>query len=323
MIKFKAQNNPGYQNLSPKARIAPFFFCAFLLFSIFSLCACNLSFAQDKIIAVVNNDIITQKDLDDFINFTRVQLARQYDEQKVEKEIQNIKKDLLDRLIEDRLIMQEAKKSEVKVDESRVKEKIEEIRKKYGSDAELNNSLKRQGLVLADLENKIREQLLMYSIVDSKVRSKVAVNPGEITDFYYKNADEFKVSEEREFDSINLDDENLAKEVCNKLRAGENLMDLSIKYTLKINKLSARKGGELRKDIEDAVFGLKINEVSDPVKSQDSFYVFRLTNIIPPRQESFSEAKDNIYKYILDKKMQEGLVDWLVQLKKKSYIKIM
>ncbi len=63
-------------------------------------------FAQDKIAAIVNNDIITQKDLDDFLNFMRIQLSQDYSGKELENKIQAMKPDLLDRLIEDRLILQ-------------------------------------------------------------------------------------------------------------------------------------------------------------------------------------------------------------------------
>ncbi|MFA6216235.1 MAG: peptidyl-prolyl cis-trans isomerase [Candidatus Omnitrophota bacterium] len=281
-------------------------------------------FAADKMIAVVNNDIITQKDLDDFINFTYVQLSREYPEDQVQQKITSIKSDLLDRLIEDRLILQEAKKKDTQIDETRVKEKLSEIRKRYTSEAEFQSSLAVQGLVAADLDKRIREQMLMYTVVETQVRAKININPGEVTDFYYKNIKDFKLPEQREFDSIEAEDEKIAQEVHNKLAAGESLIDLSLKYPVKINKLSARGGGqELRKEIEDAVFNLTIGELSQPVKSEGYFYVFKLNTIIPPKEQSFEEAQHEIYRFIFEKKMQEELLTWVEGLKKQAYIKIL
>ena len=37
----------------------------------------SLVYAQDKIIAIVNNEVVTQKDLDDFLNFMRMQLSQE------------------------------------------------------------------------------------------------------------------------------------------------------------------------------------------------------------------------------------------------------
>ena len=293
--------------------------CGFFVAAI----ATNFAFAEKKIVAVVNSDIITEQDLDDFVVFMRVQLSKGFNPSQVDERIQSMKTDLLDRLIEDRLILQEAKKNKIKVDEKRVKERLDEIKKHYASDKEFENALALQGLVLADMESRIREQLLMYSIVDAKVRSKVAVNPGEITDFYYKNVDQFKSPEQREFESINAPEEAVAKEVYTKLKAGTEVMDLSIQYALQLSKLTARAQGELKKEIEDAVFNLKVGEISQPVHIDDGYYIFRLLKIIPARTEEFSEVQDEIYKFVFNKKLQEEMLKWLDELKKGSYIKIM
>jgi peptidyl-prolyl cis-trans isomerase SurA len=309
------------QNLT---RVPLFLLIVCSVFFVFSPQAAGTASAVDKMIAVVNSDIITQKDLDDFINFTYVQLSREYPEDQVQQKIASIKSDLLERLIEDRLILQEAKKQDARIDETRVKEKLAEIRKRYNSEAEYQSSLATQGLVTADLEKRIREQMLMYTIVETQVRAKISINPGEVTDFYYKNRKDFKVPEQREFDSLEAEDEPTAQEVYTKLAAGENLIDLSLKYPVKINKLSARGGGqELRKEIEEAVFNLKVGELSHPIKSEGYFYVFKLNNIIPPKEQSFEEAQQEIYRFIFEKKMQEELLKWVEGLKKQAYIKIM
>lgn len=279
-------------------------------------------FAQDKIIAVVNNDIVTQKDLNDFINFMRMQLSKEYEGKELEKRIQSMKLDLLDRLIEDRLILQEAKKNNIKCDENRVKARINEIKRHYTSEVEFQNDLAKQGLVQADIESKIREQLLMYNIVEQKVRDKIVVRPDEVTDFYNKNIKEFHTGEERELEVIVLENEDLARTLVYNLKSGQKLEDLATRYPITVNQLKARHGEELRKDIEDAVFKLTIGEISDPIKVDDKYYIFKLDNIIPSRQLTLSEVQDKIHNFLLEKKMQEELKEWLDELKKQSYIKV-
>lgn len=295
------------------------FICSFS----FSLLSSNfVCFAQDKIIAIVNSDIVTQKDLNDFINFTRVQMAAEYQGEQLESKIQSIKLDLLDRLIEDRLILQEAKRNKISIDENRVKAKIDEIKKRYGSEVEFRNTLLKQGFVQADIESKIKEQLLMYSIIDMKIKSKIVINPSEVTNYYEENIEKFKLSEQREFEAISITDENLAKEIVNNLKNGRNLQELTQEYSLSLNKLSARGDGELKKEIEEAVFKLNLGQVSEPVKIEDSYYIFKMNKIIPPRQPNISEVQDGIYAFLFEKRMQEEIIKWLDDLKKQSYIKI-
>ncbi len=278
--------------------------------------------AEDKIIAIVNCDVITQKDLNDFIGFMSMQLSRDYKGRELEEKIQSMKLDLLDRLIEDRLILQEAKKNNVKIDENRVKARINEIKKRYPSDAEFKDDLAKQGLIQADIESRTREQLLMYEIVEQMVKDKIIIRPDEVTSFYNKNIKEFVSGEERELETVALENDDLARTVSYELRAGKKLVDLAAKYPLTVNKLNARRQ-ELRKDIEDTVFKLDISEVSNPVKIDDKYYVFKLDNIIPARQLSLPEVQDKIYAFIFEKKMQEKLTKWLDELKQKSYIKIL
>ncbi len=280
-------------------------------------------FAEDKIIAIVNKDVITQKDLDDFIHFPRVQLSGQFTERKLEDKIEGMKPDLLQRLIEDRLILQEEKKMGIKIDRNRIKARISEIRKNYGTDFGFQESLKKQGMVEADIESKIEDQLLMYNIIEGKIKTKIIIKPAEVTDFYTKNIPDFQAEEEREFDSIVVNSENTARDISRGLKEGKALGDLLKQYNLQANKVSAQRGRELRKDIEDALFKLNKDEVSEPLKIGDSFYIFKITNIIPPRQQSLSEVQDSIYSFLHDKKMQEELTKWLDELKKNAFIKIL
>jgi parvulin-like peptidyl-prolyl isomerase len=285
------------------------------------LCAHKL-FAQDKIIAIVNNDVITQKDLQEFTNFMKMQLAQQYSGRELEKRIQDTQGELLNKLIEDRLILQEAKKSNIKVEEARVKARLNEIKIRYPSEFDFQQDLSRQGLVPADIETKIKEQMLMHGVIEEEVRSKVSVKPEEVTVFYNENKDKFVSPEEREVLMVALENEDQAKSFSFNFRSGEKLEDLAVRYPVNVNRITARLDGELRKDIETVIVGLHINEISSPVKIDDKFYVFKLENITPAKPMPLSEAQENVYNYLAGAKMQEVLSKWLDGLKKDAYIKI-
>lgn len=280
-------------------------------------------FAQDKIVAIVNNDAITQKDLGDFVNFMRMQLSQELKEDELENRIESLKSQLLEKLIEDRLILQEAKKNNIRISEGRVKARIDEVRKRYQTEADFQRALIQQGLTLADIELKIKEQLLTYSVIDIKVKSKIIVKPFEVTDFYYKNIEKFKTPEQREVSSMAIDGVALANDLFKQLNRGGDFSDISSKYSLIVNRLRIHRNGELRLEAEEVIFKLKIGEISRPFKINDSFYIFRLDDIIAVRQQTLPEAQEAIYAFLLDKKMQEELERWLTDLKKKSYVKIL
>jgi len=281
------------------------------------------AYAQDKIVAVVNNDVITQKDLNDFINFMRIQLAQQYKGKELEAKLDEAKKGLVGKLVEDRLVLQQAKTDGLKVDENRVKARMNEIRRRYGFTSEFQRDLAKQGLVPADIENKIREQMLMYYEVEFKVKNRVIVRPDEVTQFYNTKGSDIKTPEFYQVTTVTLETEDLADAFSYNWRAGQKLEDLLSRYPATVNRLEVARGQNLRKDIEEQVFKLGISEISKPIFIDGQYYVFKLDNIVPSIQPSLDEVKEKIKEVVFQEKMQQEMNKWLDELKKKSYIKIL
>ena len=261
--------------------------------------------------------------MNDFISFTRMQLSQQTKDQKqIEDKIQEIKSDLLNKLIEDRLVLQQAKKENIRVDENRVKARVDELKARYGSGARLEETIQSQGLTLADLENRFREQLMSYSIIEYKVKSKINVNPSEVTAFYQGHLAEFSIGEEREFELINTKDEFALRQASVDLKEGLSFEEVAKKYNLTVSSITAAVGGQLNKEIEAAVFKLKLQEISAPIKFQDTYYIFRLVSVLAPKQATLAEVQDEIYAYLYNKKIQDKMTSWLDEIRKKVYIKV-
>lgn len=295
-----------------------------IMFLIFSLPGLTITatYAQDKIIAVVNCDVITQKDLDDYTNFMRMQLSQDYSGKLLDEKIESMRSEFLNKLIEDRLILQEAKKNNVIIDTNMVKARIEEIKKSYSSDADFQEALTQQGLVLADLQERLEDQMMMIGIIDKEVRDKLRVSPVEVTEFYQAQEKEFQVPEQWEFSTLSFEDDTLTRKIPGELKKGATLEDLEKKYSLSLNKLNAEKNGQLRKEIAVNVFKLKPGEFSEPIKVEDKYFIFRLDKIIPPQQLSLSEVKDKVHALVMNAKMEKAIADWLARLKEQAYIKI-
>lgn len=301
-----------------------YFVLSFVLavFCLLSFGSLSSIYAEDKIVAIVNNEVITQKDLDDFLNFMRMQLSRDYKGKELETKVAERRKDLLNRLIDDRLILQEANKEKVVYDVSRVKARVAEVKKRYNSDAEFQADLMKQGLTQADIEKRIKEQFLMFIIIEGKVRNKVSVAPVEVTNFYEQNKNDFVAPVGRELDAFAFENEDLAKSFSYSLRSGQKAEDLASRYPFTVNRISVGTGEMLKKEIDEAVASLGLNEDSGPVRIEGKYYVFRVTDIIPSRVLSLGEVQNEIHAFLIEKKTQEKLASWLDELKKKSYIKI-
>ncbi|MCX5706372.1 MAG: peptidyl-prolyl cis-trans isomerase [Candidatus Omnitrophica bacterium] len=249
-----------------------------------------------------------------------MQLSREYTGRELEEKIGKMKLDLLNRLIEDKLILQEARKENINVDNSRIKGKIIEIKKRYPSEVDFQNDLIKQGLTQGDLEKKIREQFLMYNVVELKVRRKIIVKPEEVTDFYEKNKKDFTSREVREVEVISVENKDLADSLVYNLRKGDKIEALVGRYPVTVNNLTMTEGEGLKKETENTVFKLGINEVSNPAIIDDKCYIFKVVNISPSQQFNLLEVQDKIYAFLFDKKMQENLAKWIDELKDQSYI---
>lgn len=293
----------------------------FVISALVALSLAGVARAQDRIVAVVNNEVITQKDMDAFTTFTRIQLSQKFSGQGLEDKLASMKKDLLQRLIEDRLILQEAKKSEVKVDEGRVKAKMAEVKKRYESEKDFNDALVQQGLSAGDIESRIKDQMMMYSLIDVKIRSKIQVKPAEITAYFQENKQEMVTPERREVASLSAETEGAARELANQLRQGKSIDALAAERNIKVNSFTSRPG-ELKKEADEAIFGLKQGDVSVPVNVNGAYYVFTLTRILPLESRSLTDVQDQIHDVLFEKKMQEAVTAWLDDVRKTAYIKI-
>jgi len=295
-----------------------------IIFFLFCFLSSGAVFAEDKIVAIVNSEVVTQKDLDEFLNFARLQLSsenKNVNAGTLDKKIISMKGDLLQKLIEDRIIVQQAKKEKIKIDETRLQGKIEEVKRHYGSDERFQEALKEQGLVQSDIESKMREQALMFTMIDTAVRKKILINPTDVTAYYQQNTDDFRVPEQLDIDSLVMDNQDKAQEVFRSIKSGKDIAAVASGESLMVNKMSASRG-QLRKEIEEAVFKLKAGEITQPLKIDDKFYIFRLNGTIPAHLMPLSEVRDKIYTFLYNKKMEENLASWLDGLKKNSYIKI-
>jgi len=275
--------------------------------------------ADESILAVVNEEVITSKDLKDFLNFMRLQYSSEKDKAQVDEDLERMKPELLKKLVEDRLILQEAKRLKINIDKNLLSARIEQIKKRYPTDRDFQEALNAQGLTLADIENRIREQMLIYQVIEKNIKSKVVIHPEEVNLFYTQHKEKFLEPEKRELFVFIFNNELDAHNLKEKLK--QEGIDKAINDSyLNIKHIDGVERGQLKKEFDEVVFLLKENEVSEVIKMDNQYYIFFLKKIIPAYQKSLEEVKGNIYNILFEKKMDEELDKWLDQLYKKSYV---
>ncbi len=288
----------------------------FVTLALFCLLACP-AFGQevDKIVAIVNSDVVTEQDLAVFMKVANVAL------EKMDADPKDLHRLFVERLVEDHLILQEAEALQLRTDEAVIDERIRDMKFRAGSGVAFDQALRSQGLSLTELRAKLREQYLVYAVIQREVRAKVMVTPREVTDYYQENPSMFSVPESALVDTVFVEEEGQAASVREALAQGEAYDTVFEKYSKRAD-LGVVRRGQLKKELEDFIFHLEPGVASEPYPFDTGFYVFLLRRIEPPSRRPLDEVKAEIKKALESEKFEKAYKEWIEGLKEKAYISI-
>ncbi len=304
--------------------------CLASLIVIFILTCHPPAFAlNDAIIAVVNDEVITLKNLSDYLRASYLQLRSEgKSEEEIEQIIAELEQRGLEKLIEDRLIIQAAKKAGMEIRPRLIDERIEEIRKRYPSEKAFIEALTAEGLSITDLRTKINEQYLIQFMADMEVRSKIFVNPQEVTEYYAENKDEFKRPLRLNLDSIFIkyksdqkEERQRAKEAYAKLKQGADFREVAKEYS-DTPGIGIIKKGDLLPNLEEAIFKLAVEEITPPLETDNGIFIFKLLGKIPEEIPPIEKVKTEITDRVFQMKFRERFLRWLDKLKQEAYVEI-
>ncbi len=287
--------------------------------------------AGDAIIAVVNDDVITMKDLRQYIAGVASQMR--LEEHKTPEEIQQALGEYeqkgLDKLIDDKLILAAANDKGLTVNQEMIDKRMKEIKDRYPSDDEFIKSLNMEGMNVSDLEQRLTDQMKIKFEVDMEVRDKIMVNPQDVTDYYNKHMADFHQKPRVNLQSIFIsydkhskqEARSLADEARSHLMAGEDFDKVAQKYS-EGSSVGEVEQGQMTQSVEDVIFNLKLDEVSDSVEVANGIYVFKAIGISAAKQESLVEVKDQIYNKLEGDQFDARFKTWIDQLRQKAYVEI-
>lgn len=290
----------------------------------------------NKVVAVINDEVITQQDVEHLLAILYAQYAQDYKGDELVAKMEEAKKDILRQIIEDKLILSRAKELNIKAREEEIKNKLDYVKDGFPSVEAFNDTLRTQGITVSDLKNRYRDQILMKKVVDFEVRSRVDVLPSEITEYYEKHREEFKLNEKYKVSHILVKAENdvayeLAKveieDMYAKLKEGEDFSELAKEHSQGPNKerggdMGYIQKGEMLPELEKAIFSLKVGEFSEPVRSKIGYHIFKLEDITHSGYVGIEDAQRDIKILIFQEKMKNRLDSWLADLRSKAYIDI-
>jgi parvulin-like peptidyl-prolyl isomerase len=288
----------------------------------------------NKVVAVVNDEVITQQDVDQLLSVLYAQYSQEYKGDELLQKMEQIKKDILNQIIEDKLVLSRAKELGIKVTESEVNEKLDYVRKGFLSEEEFYNTLETQGITVGNLKERYKDQIMMKKLVDNEVKTRISVLPSETSDYYEKHRNQFKEGDKYRVKNILVkakDDVTfeLAKveidNVYDKLKEGVDFDSLAMQYSQGPNAenggdMGYIEKGQMLEALDKAIFNLKPGEFSEPVKSEIGYHIFKLEDIKYGRQASLEEVQKDIQTILFQDKFKARVNEWLLGLKKKAYI---
>ncbi|MFC1623801.1 peptidylprolyl isomerase [Candidatus Omnitrophota bacterium] len=290
----------------------------------------------NKVVAVVNDEVITQQDIDQLLAVLYAQYVHTYKGDKLLEKMEEVKRDIPKQIVEDKLILSRAKELNIDVTEGEINEKLEYVKSGFPSEGDFYGTLEAQGITLADLKNRYRDQIMMKKIVDFMIRSKVSVLPSEISEYYEEHRPELIRKEQYKVRHILVKAEDevdfeLAKvevnDIYDRLKSGYDFGELAKEHSQGPNRgQSGDMGyigrGEMLQEIDEAIFRLKPGEFSGPVKSKVGYHIFKVEDVKNSGYMSLAEVKNGIKKMLFQEKFKEKLEGWLAELRSKAYISI-
>ncbi len=266
--------------------------CLICLTLVISLFACKKE-DDSKVLVTINDDKITMSDFNKELDKIPMNM-------KMMVATETGKKSFLDRLIIKKLLLKEAAKNNVE------------------QDKEFQNRLA-----------EIKEQLIIESLLKKKLTSGANITDESIQKFYDTNKEKFRKEREINTRHILLKSEEEAKQVKEKLAAGEDFADVAKRYSIDPNakvtggEVGFHPKGTLLPEYEAAAFKLtKVGQVSPITKTQFGYHIIRLEGIKPPQYVPLAEVKDFIKQQLVQEKQKEVLDKYIEDLKKNSKISI-
>jgi len=287
-------------------------------------------------VAVVNGVVISRTQYDKELGVHRERISRQgkqiSDEQMVE-----LKKDILEGLIEREVLYQESHKAGIKITDQKVNDQLAGIKKRFSNEEEFKKALASMGLTEEEVRAQIQRGLAIRELIDQKVANKIAITDEETKAYYTDNPQLFNQPEKVKASHILIkveptaDDAKKAEarkkieEIQQKLKEGGDFAELAKEYS---QGPSSTKGGDLGyfqrgqmvKPFEDTAFSMKANEVSGRVETRFGYHLIKVYDKKPGQTLAYADVKDKIAQRLKQEKVEKDATQYVEILKKDAKV---
>ncbi len=291
----------------------------------------------EAIVAVVNDEIITLSDYKRQHDLLYQQLRAQFQGEDFGPQFEKLKERLLDDMIIGILLLQKAKEMDIDVSEQ-LNMYIDSIKEDNGfeSEGQLRAAFQQQGVDFERWRQETRDRLLRDSVIYTEVGRSIVIDDGEIFTYYRQHPEEFTQPPEFRIKGIFVAAEGRTEdqaqerraEIAAKLDAGEDFAAVASEYSEGPEKdnqgdMGTYREGEIQADFEKELKKMEAGQITPWIRIETGWYLLRLEEKTQSRLLEFDEVRDQIQEKIYAERTQAGTQEYIEELKKKSYIKIL
>ena len=306
---------------------------ALIVVASFSLRIATAQETVDRVVAVVNDDVITLSELTEMALSLNPASTQSLSE-----------RELLDKMIEQKLFEQEAEKRGITVSEAELDASIEGVKQRYNlNDEQMEEVLKKQGLTPEAFRKQWKAQTLGNKLLESQLKNKIVVTDDEIKRYYERNYLSSGVAPEEEkvriaHIMISYKTQNasqVAKQVADLAKSGEDFENLAEKFS--DDESSADNGGDLGyfkkgdliDSLEYAVIATPVGSITGPVESPAGYHIIKVLERSEPDYDTDSDTelvtiddatKNEIRETLMREKAQSQMKTWLDSIRENAYI---
>jgi len=287
-------------------------------------------------VAVVNGVVISRTQYDKELDVHRERISRQ-GKQISDDQMAELKKDILEGLIEREVLYQESQKAGIKIADQKVNDQLAAIKKRFPNEEEFKKALASMGLTEEEVRAQIQRGLAIRELIDQKVANKIAITDEETNAYYTGNPQLFNQPEKVKASHILIkveptaDDAKKAEaskkieEIQQKLKEGGDFAELAKEYS---EGPSSAKGGDLGyfqrgqmvKPFEDTAFSMKANEVSGRVETRFGYHLIKVYDKKPEQTLAYADVKDKIAQRLKQEKVEKDATQYVENLKKDAKV---
>ena len=301
-------------------RSAPLWFLFFLLTT---GCRQQKSTPLQATVALVNDEAITLQELLVLIPPNEGNGSKEMNVSAEEKE--ELKKQLLDQLIQRKILLQEARRLKIELTEREVQQKFEEIREGKEEGAFLEFLAERK-LTKEVWEKSTRENLLIERLLNQLAGDQISISEKEMAEYYESHHEDWQVDEQIKLRQIVVKTESEAETLLKTISEGADFAETARVHS-QFPQLG--DGGDLgylspsELPVEfDPLLHAEIGTVSSVIKTPYGYHLIKIEDRLPARDLPFDEVREKIHQTLLEEKRETLFAHWMEKIRRTTEIKI-